>query len=374
MDKAINDTGCLQNKHQDKPTEAEASAIRDELFNADFETFETPLDLPRRVLPIYKPGDVVKGYVNLKLKEAVKADSLTLNFLGAGVVNIRIYHKHGYYDDTRHEKYVDDTKTLWMKTGLKPEKEEEFSSLVSDAPQSGDVLPAGNHRWPFEFTIPHVTSQSTPNLHPSSAHYCFVIYRIKAKLDSGKALGRGDVVTHKGLWVEKLYDIASDPENLLPVTQEEVLDTGIIFKSGKISIRATLPRKAFKKGEHIPLELIIDNQTSGKIDKVTAYIAMHGKFRLSDSRCTCSKSLNVKGAKQTVENVSAGMAPSKNWTLAWDFSGSSVDSNLMPTGTLDDCKLIEVKYDVVVKVKRSGLHRNMELHLPIYVGNYNSKE
>ena len=375
MDRAMNDTGCLQKKVDEKnPSKEDPNAIREELFNADFDTFETPLDLPRRVLPVYKPGEVVKGHINLKLREAVQADALTINFLGAGVVNIRIYHRYGYYDDTRYEKYVDDTKTLWIKTGKKPEDGGDFSSLLpSDAPQSGEVIPAGSHRWPFEFMIPHETSQSTPNLHPSSAHYCYVVYRLKAKIDSGKILGYGDMLSHKGLWVEKSYDIATDPENFLPETQEEVLDTGIIFKSGKSSIKATIPRKAFIRGENIPLELVIDNQTSGKIDRVTACIVMHGKFRLSDSRLTCSKSISVKGTKQKIENVSSGMAPIKNWVLAWDFSGSSVDSNLMPTGTLDDCKLIDVRYDVLVKVKRSGMHRNMELQIPIFIGNYNSK-
>ena len=67
------------------------------------------------------------------------------------------------------------------------------------------------------------------------------------------------------------------------------------------------------------------------------------------------------------------MEPKLEWLLPWDFSGCSMDGNLMPTGTLDDCKLIDIKYEVIVKVKRSGLHRDMELQIPIYIGNSNSK-
>ena len=47
------------------------------------------------------------------------------------------------------------------------------------------------------------------------------------------------------------------------------------------------------------------------------------------------------------------MGTKLDWLLAWDFSGCSMDGNLMPTGTLDDCHLIDIKYDVIIKVKRS---------------------
>ena len=63
-----------------------------------------------------------------------------------------------------------------------------------------------------------------------------------------------------------------------------------------------------------------------------------------------------------------------DWLLPWDFSGCSLDGNLMPTGTLTDCKLIDIKYDLIVKVKRAGLHRNMELQIPIFIGNKDSRK
>ena len=44
------------------------------------------------------------------------------------------------------------------------------------------------------------------------------------------------------------------------------------------------------------------------------------------------------------------------WDLSWDFSGSNVNSKLLPTGMLNDCKLIDVQYDVLVEVKHSCLH------------------
>ncbi len=55
-----------------------------------------------------------------------------------------------------------------------------------------------------------------------------------------------------------------------------------------------------------------------------------------------------------------------------DFSEAAIDSNLIPAGTLSDCQYIDVKYDLNIKVKRSGMHRNIEFNVPIKIGNVNS--
>ena len=71
-----------------------------------------------------------------------------------------------------------------------------------------------------------------------------------------------------------------------------------------------------------------------------------------------------------MENVSSGMAPVLNCLLPWDFSRCGcVDGNLLPTGTLTGCKLITVRYVIIIKVKRGGMHRNMELEISIVIGN-----
>ena len=56
-----------------------------------------------------------------------------------------------------------------------------------------------------------------------------------------------------------------------------------------------------------------------------------------------------------------------------DFSESAIDSNLIPAGTLSDCPLIDVRYELTIKVKRPGMHRNIEMNIPIKIGSVNSK-
>ena len=62
-----------------------------------------------------------------------------------------------------------------------------------------------------------------------------------------------------------------------------------------------------------------------------------------------------------------------NWNLPWDFSDCSVDGNLMPVGDLDCSVLLDINYEIDIDIKRSGLHRNMDIHIPIHIGNFSSK-
>ena len=361
MDRSIHDTEKLQTNR--------SSSSNDIFFSPNFDTFDTSLDLPRRVLPMYAPGDVVTGHVVVRLKKPLKAEAVTVNFLGEAISNVKTYDKYAYFDESHRETYANDHCVLWQRTGLD-------IAGKDDKPETGEMIPAGDHRFPFTFTIPMETSQSTPNLLPSCQRSCYVVYRLKAMIatESVEEEGQGDIVTHKGLWVEKPFDIAEDPDNLVPFTDEETLDTGVIFKSGSISIKATLPRRGFVRGEEIPLTLEIDNQTLGDIDRVSACIAMHGVFRYFPTKLSATRSIKICSAKKQIRNVSETSQTILDWKLAWDFTGASVDGNLLPTGTLDDCKLIDVKYDVLVKVKRAGMHRNMHLEIPLVIGNKNSKE
>ncbi len=51
------------------------------------------------------------------------------------------------------------------------------------------------------------------------------------KIDSGSAFSR-DLVAYKGLWVNQKMDIASDAEDMSPLSVDETLDSGIAFWKG----------------------------------------------------------------------------------------------------------------------------------------------
>ncbi len=59
----------------------------------------------------------------------------------------------------------------------------------------------------------------------------FYISCIQVKIDSGSAFSR-DLVAYKGLWVNQKMDIASDTEDMSPLSVDETLDSGIAFWKG----------------------------------------------------------------------------------------------------------------------------------------------
>ena len=100
---------------------------------------------------------------------------------------------------------------------------------------------------------------------------------------------------------------------------------------------------------------------------------MYGKIQHSESKLSLRHSVNLKGEKITEGHIASGMCPTYNWVLPWDFSQCSIDNMLMPVGDLDQSLLLDINYEVDIELKRSGLHRNMDIHIPIKIGNKNSR-
>ena len=377
MDDAIMDKRFLERKKKDSEENSDQEKKNYHIFNDSLDDI-AERNLPSRVLPVYKQGDPVAGELVLKLNKELPAEKLNINFNGQATVNMRIYHRYGYYDASEQEKFVDEDISVWKKA----EGNDMNSPLgnindniqllsVSSEPATSSVLNCGLHKFRFEFTVPQDAPQSVPPLLPSTTNYAYLMYRLKATIDKGKHFGRGSIVTHKGMWIKREVDIASEKSNLEPVASENTLDTGV-FKSGKVVVRASLPRAGFVKGDTIPLSLEIENQSKSEIVSVSARIKMGGKAKVGFSRMACSHTIKVKSKKICDGPIGVGLNPTYNWQLPWDFKDSSVDGSLLPVGHMDDSKLIDIKYHVVIKVKRHKLHRNLELQVPIEIGNKNS--
>ena len=100
---------------------------------------------------------------------------------------------------------------------------------------------------------------------------------------------------------------------------------------------------------------------------------MYGKIQHSESKLTLRHSVNIKGEKIKEGPVASGMCPTYNWVLPWDFSQCSIDNMLMPVGDLDQSKFIDINYEVDIELKRSKLRRNMDIKIPIKIGNVNTR-
>ncbi|ELU10637.1 hypothetical protein CAPTEDRAFT_215174 [Capitella teleta] len=334
--------------------------------------------LPRRLLPVYKPGDKVKGHVILKLNDALGAEAFKLNFVGQTAVNVRFYKKSEQKDNTQYEKFANETRVLWARTSDSGRSQTSDKYSLLDTPESPSAfcteMEAGEHKFYFDFDIPEDAPQSIPPLVISSVNFAHLVWRLKAKIHMGSFFKVGNISTHRGLWVAREYDIATMTDSLLPVIVEESVDTGIMpfKKGGKLKCKASIPRAAHVRGHSVQLKLEVDNQSKGEISKVQAYIRLQGRARLSDQKLSLSNKIHLKSEHAIEGPVGAGMCPTYEWTLPWDWSDSSADGRWLPVGQLEESKLIDFKYEVVVKLSRKGLHRTMELCLPLTVGSYDS--
>ena len=364
LDKALSDKGFFEKKGE-KTGKDNVPDHFDEVFSSS----PGRRRLAVQTLPLYELGDVVKGHLNLDISEDIKTESVDIQLLGHASTNIRIYHGRGYYDDRGNINYLNETKSLWQKSDGKTTSD--TTELLEPTVGSGQYIPAGKHRFPFEFIIPADGLPSVPPLVTSHADYAFISWRLKAIINKDKMLRRGNIVTHKGIWVERpvksTFNV--DPTFMSPFRVEEERETGIFGSAGMISCRIDLSRKLYMRNETVPVRLEIDNKSDGIIEEVKVCIVLGGKYRAKDSKWHGSRSIKVKSTRVREGPVSGGTSPVYNLEIPLDFNGDALDSNLIPGGTLEDCPIIDIHYDVVVELKRKGLHRNIKLEAPIVIGN-----
>lgn len=328
--------------------------------------------LPKWVFPIFKPGDIVKGFVHLELKENVEAERVKIKFKGHASTNIRIYHKHGYYDDIGEEVYVKEKQTVWQKTGT---QDTSAVPLTSANVPTANVLAAGVHKFPFDFRIPDDARQSVPNLVYGffDDDWAFISYFFKATIDKGKTLKWGNILAHHGIWVCRDYDIATSILELDPVQEEKVQSTGVISK-GKVSCKIQMPARAYVRTDNIPVQLEISNESGGIIDGVKVRVMLTGRYRSKPKSWHGSKSIKVRGHCCRGGPIANGEHPQLSFVVPLEFREDGVDGNLIPCGTLNNCNIIDVEYNLCVSLKRKGLHRDVDVKVPISVGSRNSRE
>ena len=323
-----------------------------------------------RLLPMYKPGDIISGVFLIEVTEPIEAESLVLKFHGQARTNKRIYHRYGYHDVIGKADYVKEKETLWLKANGEYEFSDTFAIVGQNnsEPMKSMMIPAGVHRFPFEFHIPKDCPGSTPNLLPNAWHdYAYIEYRLKAKLRFGKMFSR-KVVAMQGVWIDQQKDIGIYARNRQPFTTETSLDT---FRgNGKVTCIVTMPQTAFLRGGIIPASIEINNMAKEDISGVVARLDMCGKMRTSTHCMALTRKIHRKGIEIEDNNIiKAGNGTVVHVNVPINFDQAKVDSNLIPVGTLQDCSLIDLQYHLMVIIKRPTFCKNLEVDVPISIGN-----
>ncbi len=233
--------------------------------------------------------------------------------------------------------------------------------------ESSEWLRQGEHKFPFEFVLPKDCPGSTPDLlPPDEKEYAYVGYRLKAVVKPsalGSGEGEGDIVVHRGLWLERCIHMSDiDATFQKPFVKTVSMDTGVINR-GKVSCRLSLLKRVFVRGEQIPLTLEIDNQDKLDILDVRCRIKLKGHAMSSIEKHQLVKHFTLKGRKVKAEGVAAGKQEERQLTT-W-MRVSNADVHLLPVSHFQGSGLLQVNYFISVVLRRSSPHRNISFDIPI---------
>lgn len=351
-------------KITDLATESEEIAVNDRMGmvygKGLFDSLcprEGPVSLPSWVLPVYLPGDMVRGWLHLELSEPLPAKQLIVEFIGRAEAVLST----GDSQDIGREPYVEEMTLYWHNKDIIPSHNACSGALPADS-----AIPPGQHCFKYEYQIPRNAPPSVPPLvSPTHGDSAFLTYFLKATLDKGNTFKRGNIVHFRGIWVEHPVGLANYLENIAPFTVEQVKDTGNIFgKSGNISCTLKFRGKVEERNESLPITIEINNQSSEVIKEVVARFDINGTYTAKESKWRLKKNFHLEGVEVREGPVPSGTCPFYRMEVPLEFE-DFVDKNLVPLGDLSRCTLIKAKPEVYVELKRSALKRNVKINIPI---------
>ena len=320
-----------------------------------------------RVIPVYKPGDVIKGRVTLDLRKPLKAKELRI--VATGYASICNNILEGYGSEKCMEKKI----VLWNRDESWTPAGDELRH--PDSLPFGDKIPHGNHVFSFEIPIPPTAVSSCQPIHLYEGCSAYIVYRLAAVIDRENHYERPNIIALHGFWVEDEADIAAEPDGLKPLIVKELFETGVFGTSGALKCTAKLPARAFLRTDRIVLYLDVSNHTPYNIGKVKARIVLKGQFKTG--RLILERKMHVRHKSRTAEcgAIVSNTTRSYRADLDMDFDKWHFDNNLLPSDrNMEKSGIINMTYAVEIEFHRNCFHRTIKMTIPIVVGNMNSAQ
>lgn len=291
--------------------------------------------------PVYFPGQLVSGTVNVTLNDDMKMRNLRVKFQGKAKVSWKESHGSGanksidYYSN--EEEYFSHKIVLWGN----PEGSED------EAP----TMPKGTYSFPFEFGLPYNIAASFEGEVDFDG---YVRYSVKATIDKP---WKFDHETKVAFTVASFLDL-NTPEIMEPAhASEHKYHCCWCCKSGPITGTVHIPgRMGFVPGEKIPVEGEISNKSNVKINgwkvklcQVVNYTAYHSGF-----------------SKTKTEEKTIAKYESNEEIRAGDDKNISCQIEVppLPPSELEHCDFIVIDYFIVLTVKPD---RSVDLDVPAFV-------
>ncbi|KAI8129638.1 Arrestin domain-containing protein 17 [Lucilia cuprina] len=292
----------------------------------------------------YLAGQTVKGTITLTADKPKQVKAVTLKINGCA--NTSWSEDEGMGDDKKSVTYDGHIDYIKSKTYLF------VFSKGSDNTNEGVIIEPGVHTFPFSCLIPPQSPSSVEGF------YGYIRYWVQVTL---KRPWKFDQIYTKGFTVVNINDLNYDEDLKLPITS----DISKIFccgpcKSDPLQINVHLPQAGFVPGLLIPVNILVTNETSARINEICVRLVMiitlfstHPIRKSNTERKTVSKLIGDPVLRHSKKQF--------NYLLP-------IPATPPTCSTL--CDIIQIAYHIEVEAKMQGmLYTNQCIILPVTIGN-----
>ncbi|KAK6643831.1 hypothetical protein RUM43_000094 [Polyplax serrata] len=291
----------------------------------------------------YYVGGTVAGQLMLTLESPKKVKEISMKIKGEAEVKwseVETVKDSTGKDETRDIDYTASEKYF----------ENSFILLASGAGDEVEI-PAGSHTYNFSAKLP----DSLPSSFESQFGY--VRYTVKAILNRP---WKFDQECKAAFTVVSPLDLNKVPESKEPINIHKEKFIGFCCcKSGPLSATLQVPISGFVSGQIIPVSLEVENLS----DKNTgAGICSLNKVVTYNAQYPVQKSKFDKVGITEVKLGVVGAHSANKWT-------ENLIVPALPPSNLQNCTIMDVKYEIKVDVKVPGLfYRGLHFKTPIVFG------
>lgn len=301
-------------------------------------TFRVEFDRPGAT---YLTGELVSGHIVLDTSKEKNVRGLY--FSAKGTAHVQWSESRSRRDTRGKHVTVHDTYS-----NSEDYFNFEFSILGARRSDIRLDIPAGHHRYPFKFQLPHNIPSSFEH------HYGYVRYTVKGVIDRP---WRFDHECKAAFTIISILDLNAHQTRCLGLDDEVVKNFSSLccIDQGALNLRLRLPSSGYVPGQMINTTVDYVNASDGiRVTKTRAKLEQHLKFHAT----TKTKTTNTE--VKMVNNSGPF------------FTKGQVVMELLipplPPSNLEFCRIIDLEYVLKVSVHVSGSHYATQKSYPVLIG------
>ncbi|PVD19293.1 hypothetical protein C0Q70_19780 [Pomacea canaliculata] len=292
---------------------------------------------------VYFSGQILQGHVNMELGDNIKLKDIRLVVRGKAFVHWTEQLMRGpgesRFREIRHhsarEDYVD-----WSQ------------SLLGRAPSSGSStkreLPAGQYTYPFQFQLPRSVPTSFEGQHG------YLRYWVKVTIQRP---WNHDASAKKVFTVIYPVDLNRDPSASVTVqSQKQKKLCCLCCRSGPVTAVLAVAQRGFVPGETIHVHGEVTNMSRRKMASSSVELLMTVMYHTP----TKSRAMTQQVGKVKRGNIPAG--DSDHW------EAEKMVIPPLPPSHLHGCSIIDIKYQLQLRVEPVGPAFDLSVPLEIVIG------